>query len=59
MITFEYGTPYLTTCYGGIEHRICDFDAVWSELEYDILVSCLCDRCKLEVETYIKGECGG
>lgn len=58
MITFTYGTPYLTTCYGGVETVNCDNDATWTEEGEDYggnyLIALICDRCKEERETYIK-----
>ncbi len=55
-IIFEYGTPFQAYCYGGIEHMNCNNKATWTQSSdnghsYDAL---LCDRCKIEVETYIK-----
>jgi hypothetical protein len=59
-ISFQYGTPFPTECYGGIEHLSCSNDAVWDELEDGcIRVASLCNRCKEEVESYIRNQKGG
>jgi hypothetical protein len=54
-LTFEYGTPFLAECYGGIETIFCEENAVWTEYEEDNphYIALVCDRCKKERETYI------
>lgn len=55
-ITFEYGTPYLAECYGGIETYNCKEQAIWTQNEEGHRVALLCNSCKCEVETYIKNQ---
>lgn len=51
--SFEYGTPYVTGCYGGIETVNCHEDAAWTCYVDGYVHALLCNGCKHEMETYI------
>ncbi len=48
-VYWEYGTPYLTDCYGGIDTiDYCHEHAVWTQYVDGERGALCCEKCKIE-----------